>query len=162
MKTMDIFIFKYLDLLAFFLSIFVFFCLIWVILQIKNINRLKAIFLQTEKGNSLENALINIYNELGELKKESLINAEEIKKLQDSHKLAIQKIGVVRYSPFADGGGNYSFSIALLNQNDTGVIITNMYGRQQSRVYTKKILNKYCETPLTEEEKQAILEATNN
>jgi hypothetical protein len=79
-----------------------------------------------------------------------------IKKLENNLGFAVQKMGLVRYSPFADGGGNYSFSLALLNQHDSGIIITNMYGRQQSRVYTKTIYQGKSETPLTEEEQQAV------
>jgi hypothetical protein len=68
----------------------------------------------------------------------------------------VQKVGVVRYSPFNDGGGNYSFSLALLNAHDSGVVITNMYGRQQSRVYTKRLEKGKSELPLTEEEMRAV------
>ena len=72
----------------------------------------------------------------------------------------MQKVGVVRFNPFDDGGGNFSFSLALLDGHDNGVIITSMYGRQQNRIYTKKISQGASETALTEEEQQAMQEAT--
>jgi Protein of unknown function (DUF4446) len=63
----------------------------------------------------------------------------------------------VRFNPFADGGGNFSFSLALLNDYNTGVIITSMHGRQQNRIYAKKIEKGKCDIQLTEEEQQSIL-----
>lgn len=79
-----------------------------------------------------------------------------LKNLSHNTSFAMQKLGLVRFNPFDDGGGNFSFSLALLDLHDTGVIITSMHGRQQNRIYTKTIQNGRCEIPLTEEEQQAI------
>ena len=65
-------------------------------------------------------------------------------------------VGLIRFNPFNDGGGNFSFALALLDAHNTGVIITSMYGREQNRVYTKKIVEGECENQLTDEEIQAI------
>ena len=75
---------------------------------------------------------------------------------------AIQKIGVVRFNPFDDGGGNFSFCLALLNGHNDGVVITSMYGRQQQRIYSKKISSGISDSQMTEEEKQAIRLAIEN
>lgn len=69
---------------------------------------------------------------------------------------AMQKVGLVRFNPFDDGGGNFSFSLALLDLHETGVVITSMHGRQQNRIYTKTIQNGRSEIQLTDEEQQAI------
>jgi hypothetical protein len=65
----------------------------------------------------------------------------------------------VRFNPFNDGGGNFSFSLALLDSHNTGIIITSMYGREQNRIYTKKIEDGKSDSPLNEEEKQAVEKA---
>ncbi len=121
----------------------------------------KTFFLGT-KGNDLESVILLLAQQLKTLEAENLATSQVVKNLEHALGFAVQKVGVVRYSPFADGGGNYSFSIALLNAHDTGIVITNMYGRQQSRVYTKKLDQGKSETPLTEEEVKAINIANNN
>lgn len=68
----------------------------------------------------------------------------------------LQKIAVVRFNPFAQTGGNQSFSLALLDGNDCGVVITSLFSRNENRVYGKPIKNGASEYALTDEEKQAI------
>lgn len=67
------------------------------------------------------------------------------------------KLGVVRFNPFKDVGGDQSFSVALLNGKNDGLTISSLFTRDGSRVYTKTIAGGVSEKhPLTEEEKEAI------
>ena len=67
------------------------------------------------------------------------------------------KLGVVRFNPFKDVGGDQSFSVALLNGKSDGLTISSLFTREGSRVYTKTITGGISEKhPLTEEEKEAI------
>jgi len=77
------------------------------------------------------------------------------------HRLSFttQKIGLVRFNPFQDGGGNFSFCVALLDNHNNGAVITSMHGREQNRIYAKKISAGRAESTLTEEEISAIEEA---
>jgi hypothetical protein len=73
----------------------------------------------------------------------------------------IQKIGLLRFNPFKDTGGDQSFILALLDGKDTGVVISGLYSRAGTRWYAKKIMmGKGVEHELSNEEKQAIKEAT--
>jgi len=73
------------------------------------------------------------------------------------------KLGVVRFNPFRDVGGDQSFSVALLNGRNDGLTISSLFTREGSRVYTKTILAGVSEKhPLTEEEKEAIKLAINS
>lgn len=73
----------------------------------------------------------------------------------------IRKVGLVRYNPFSDTGGDQSFALALLDELQNGIIISSLYGREMNRVYAKKIEAGICKKhQLTEEEKRAINEAT--
>ncbi len=128
----------------------------WAAYKITILSRAQKVFFAGKTGQDLEEALMQLIQRTTSLEDEMLAASGEIKKLENSLGFAVQKMGLVRYSPFADGGGNYSFSLALLNQHDSGIVITNMYGRQQSRVYTKTIYQGKSETPLTEEEQQAV------
>jgi len=70
---------------------------------------------------------------------------------------SIHKVGIVRFNPFKDGGGNQSFAIALLNGKDNGIVISSLYTREGTRVYSKDVKNGVSEKyPLTDEEKEAI------
>ncbi len=82
---------------------------------------------------------------------------EEIKKSQ-SH---IQKIGLIRFNPFERIGGEQSFVIAFLDQENSGIVANYIYTREGLRVYTKKVKNgKGEEYELSEEEKRAILKSS--
>ena len=93
-------------------------------------------------------------------------NISEIKKDLENLKLESQfflkKVGIIRYNPFSDTGGNQSFSIALLDRNNSGIVITSLYTREGNRVYAKPIKEGKSHYSLSEEEKKAIERAKNS
>ena len=86
------------------------------------------------------------------------LELESVKKLQEK---SVEKIGIVRFNPFHDIGGDQSFAIALLNRENTGVVITSHYGKDFSKVYAKPVKNGSSEYQLSEEEKEAMKKAIN-
>lgn len=72
---------------------------------------------------------------------------------------ALQHVGVIRYNPFHDTGGDYSFAVALLDGAGAGVLLTGIYHRDQCRVYAKPVRAWTSEYELTEEERVAIEQA---
>lgn len=69
----------------------------------------------------------------------------------------LHKVGMVRFNPFKDVGGDQSFAIALLNGKGNGLTISSLYSREGTRIYSKSITSGESEKhPLTEEEKEAI------
>ena len=72
---------------------------------------------------------------------------------------SIQKVGIVRFNPFSEIGGNQSFSLALLDGNNDGVVITSLYTREGNRVYSKPIKQGKSKYLLSTEEKEAIEKA---
>jgi hypothetical protein len=80
--------------------------------------------------------------------------------MQKDGLLHIQKIGLLRFNPFKDTGGDQSFILSLSDANDTGVVISGLYSRSGTRWYTKKVINgKAVEHDLSEEEKKVLKEA---
>lgn len=67
-----------------------------------------------------------------------------------------QKIGVVRYNPFDEIGGNFCFALALLDENDNGVVLNSIYSREGSYTYAKSIENGISTHSLSAEELQAL------
>jgi len=74
--------------------------------------------------------------------------------------LHIQKVGLIRFNPFKDTGGDQSFVLALVDGNNTGVVISGLYSRAGTRWYAKKVVSgKGVDYELSDEEKAAIKEA---
>ena len=96
----------------------------------------------------------------GEANREGLGElTRELKRLDEEGALHVQKVGLVRFNPFKEIGGDQSFSVALLDEEHNGVIITSYYGRELNRVYAKQIQAGKSEHELSEEEKEAISQA---
>ncbi len=85
---------------------------------------------------------------------------KEIKTLKQENLYNIQKIGLVRFNPFAQIGGDQSFSLAVLDNNNSGFVLSGLHGRETTRLYAKPIKNsKAVGYELSTEEKQAIKNA---
>ena len=110
-------------------------------------------------GVNLEKILL----ELRENQNISAVNFEELKKrteiLEEALPKNLRKIGLVRYNPFSGAGGDQSFTLALLNEKNDGLVISSLYGREMNRVYAKPIANGASQYQLTDEEKEAIQNA---
>ncbi|MBU1118320.1 DUF4446 family protein [Patescibacteria group bacterium] len=107
----------------------------------------------------------DILEKHGKQLKKSDIDSKELYTITDelSKKLSssITKCGVIRFNPFAGEGGNQSFSIALLNDHNTGAVISSLYSRNSgSRFFAKPVTNGESEINLTNEEREAIKNAS--
>lgn len=74
--------------------------------------------------------------------------------------VALRHTGLVRYNAFAEAGGQFSFSLAMLDDTASGIVISGIQGQTAGRVYAKSILNGESDNPLTPEEREAILIAS--
>lgn len=79
--------------------------------------------------------------------------------VEDQGRRAVQRVGVVRFNPFEDTGGNQSFALALLDSKSDGVIISSLHSRQATRLYLKSVAAGKTETALSDEEAEAIRRA---
>ena len=84
---------------------------------------------------------------------------KEIRELSDEVNLHVQKVGLVRFNPFEEMGGDHSFSLALLDGRDTGVILTGLHTRERTRVYIKEVERGRSKFNLSSEEKKALAKA---
>jgi len=111
-------------------------------------------------GKSLRIIMENLLKDMDMTKKQ----IEELKKycnkLESDGLFHIQKVGLVRFNPFKDTGGDQSFVLSLIDGNDTGVVVSGLYSRSGTRWYAKKIKSgKGVDYDLSEEEKRSIKEA---
>jgi Protein of unknown function (DUF4446) len=72
---------------------------------------------------------------------------------------SVRRVGVLRYDAFEDVGGRLSFSCALLDDHGTGVVLTSINGRQETRVYAKPVTAGQSTYNLSREEEEAIRQA---
>ena len=105
---------------------------------------------------SLVKNLTKILEQEGILGQEIKTLTKRLERLEESGIGHLQKMALVRFNPFSETGGDHSFSLALLNGNDTGIVITGLHTRERTRVYIKSIKVGKSEIELSNEEKKAI------
>jgi hypothetical protein len=84
---------------------------------------------------------------------------QEVAALRSEQGQAMRHVAVVRYDAFADTGGQLSWSLALLDDGGSGVVVTAIQGRNESRTYAKSITDWSSEAQLSPEEEDAISHA---
>jgi hypothetical protein len=77
-------------------------------------------------------------------------------RLEKAAYFSLQHMGVVRFNPFHDTGGDQSFAIALVDGHGNGVVLSSLHARDVTRVYAKPLHKWESDYSLTDEEKQAI------
>ncbi len=112
-------------------------------------------------SNTKKHKIDEILDELLIIDKKTRQELEIVKKeLHEEIKIStlhIQKVGLVRFSPFEKMGGEKSFVITFLNYENSGIVINFIHTRDGLRVYSKRVKNgKAEEFELSEEEKKAI------
>ena len=107
---------------------------------------------QTAIGKKIEKQIMSLEERL-----EKVTN--NLAALEQAHEKSVSKVGLVRFNPFGDIGGDQSFSIALLNNEDSGIVITSHYGKEMQRIYAKPVKGGKSEYSLSDEEQHAIEKA---
>jgi hypothetical protein len=84
---------------------------------------------------------------------------KEVGRLEEASSLHVQKVGLVRFNPFKELGGEHSFAAALLDGKENGLILTGLHTRDRTRLYIKSIERGKSKHKLSEEEKKALAKA---
>lgn len=120
------------------------------------LERRQSRLLRGADGSSLQQMLLDQIDGSAEVRGRISDAADRGKANSDQIRLCLQKIGVVRFDAFPDVGGEQSFALALLDADDSGVVLSGLFSRHHMRVYAKPIDRGGAPQPLTTEEKQAI------
>ncbi|HHW92560.1 MAG TPA: DUF4446 family protein [Firmicutes bacterium] len=121
--------------------------------------RYKQLLGGLREGKSLEEILFTHLDNV-QLALEQVGELElEYHKLEQNLKYCIQNLGVVRFNAFPDMGSDLSFAVALLDQGGDGVVLSSLYGRNESRIYAKPVQRGVSTYHLTDEERRAIQKA---
>jgi hypothetical protein len=112
--------------------------------------------LEFSDGEAMEKSILGAISFREDFESEiARINLEMSEMKEDLSK-SIQNIGFIRYNAFGDMGSDLSFSVALLDENYNGVVVTSIYAREDSNVYAKPVVKGESEYKLSVEEIQAI------
>ena len=110
-------------------------------------------------GANLERLIIGCVDDakaVSEENQEIKRNIEDIKALLQQ---AITKVAVVRFRAFEDMGSDLSYAVAMLDSDNNGVIMSSIFGREDSRSYVKPITAGKSSYPMTDEEEDALKQA---
>lgn len=145
------------------------FCLILFLLYIINLVKLRKIRKEykgfMKKLGNGENIKEILDRHIEKINK-TITKNEELEKfcnnLDEDIKHCIQKIGIFRYNAYKDTGSDLSFTLALLDEKNDGVVLNGIYSRETSNIYAKPVINGKSSYKITEEEGEAINRAINS
>lgn len=137
-----------------------FFLTLFLFLKQRNLEKKLALFFSGKNAKTLEAVLTEQLGRTRELDQEIQELFDALEKLRTLGLKSLHKHAVLRFNPFKEVGSNQSFSVALLDGDDSGVIISSLHTREGTRVYAKPVQKgKDAGFPFTEEEKNVILKA---
>ncbi|MDR3560981.1 MAG: DUF4446 family protein [Negativicutes bacterium] len=131
-------------------------------MKLSKLNRRYEKMMQGVQGDNLEQMLMGHIGEVKQAMNRVDSLAKDCERLDRVLRTCVQKVGIVRFNAFEDTGSDLSFAIALLNAENNGVVISSLFGRNDSRTYGKPVVNGQSSYFLTAEEKQALQQAKEN
>lgn len=133
--------------------------LVLLIVQIKKTGNLKKRldkFVLGKDGSSLEQEIVSLFEDNKFLKNTTEKNKKDIRNLYKNMESAYQKMGLVKYDAFNQMGGQLSFCLALLDENNNGFILNSVHSTEACYSYTKEIKQGESTISLGKEEEEAL------
>lgn len=125
--------------------------------SVARLKRNQKTFLRGKNGADLEKVVLDNKVKTEELLKQAKDLYQQTEEIRNHSLKSIHKVGLLRFNPFREIGGDQSFSLALLDDDNSGAIISSLYSREGVRIYAKSVQKgDSIKHPLTEEEKHAI------
>lgn len=136
--------------------------LIVVIICIVKLNKLYRrydIFMRGKDAETLEDTIMDMMDEMEELQAKDRASKDAMKQLSKQIKSSFQKFGYVKYNAFKGMGGNLSFVIAMLDNNNSGFVLDVVHSREGCYIYLKEVEEGATEVLLGGEEQEALEQA---
>ena len=140
-------------------------CLITFILLIITLCKLKGLrrridtLTRGKDAETMEDSILNFFERIEALEDAENKMHRDIREIKDNLKITYQKTGLVKYDAFREMSGALSYSLALLDKENNGVLISSMYSREGCYTYAKEILKGECKLNLSDEETEALKQA---
>ena len=129
------------------------------LVKISNLKKRLRKFMKGKDARSLEKEIIALHEDNKFLKNSTDINKKDIRDLNKRFAKAFQKIGIVKYDAYQQMGGLLSFSLALLDEDNNGLILNSVHSTEGCYTYTKEVVYGECKQELSNEEKVALDQA---
>ena len=110
-------------------------------------------------GKNIEEDLENYMYRVERVEKQNVEIKNLIEITNKNMANCVQKIGIVRYNAFKDTGSDLSFALAMLDENNSGIVLNGIYSREMSNIYAKPVENGKSKYTISEEEMEAIQKA---
>ena len=144
-------------LISFFINIFlILLVIVLTYIVVKNNKDYIKFMKKIGNGNNIDEMLKTYIQDVKEIKRDNSEIKAYYTKLDDDISSCIQKAGILRYNAFRDVGGDLSFTMALLDREDNGIVLNGIYGSESSNIYAKPIKKGQSTYQLSDEEKYAI------
>lgn len=118
-------------------------------------------FMKGKDGQSLEKLFVHHFRNQEKLVEAMELHDQKIDILRKNYTRLFSKYGVEKYDAFDDVGGKMSFVLALLDKNNTGVILNAIHSRDNCFLYLKEIVKGESYVMLSQEEVEALRKAVN-
>lgn len=129
-------------------------------IKLRKINKEYRSFMKKlGKGEDIEENLKVYINKVEKVENDNKEIVEYCEDLNKELSKSIKKVGIVRYNAFKDTGSDLSFALALLNDNNDGVVLNGIYSREMSNIYAKPIKAGKSTYTVSEQEQEAINKA---
>lgn len=126
------------------------------IMQTSRLYRRYDYFMRGKDAETLEDTILNLTDEIKELKSQDRANKDLMRTLSKNVKSSYQKFGMVKYNAFKGMGGNLSCAFAMLDLNNNGFILNSVHSREGCYLYIKSVEKGETEVLLGNEEKEAL------
>lgn len=146
----------YILILLFAIQILLFVFLISVNMKYNRMKVSYASFMKGKDGKNLEESILERFAELDALTELTQENKKDINEIYKKMKSHYQKIGIVKYDAFHEMGGNLSFALTMLDEEDNGWILNAMHSREGCYTYIKEIVKGQSYIELAEEESESL------
>ena len=133
--------------------------LIVVLCKLKKLRRRVSSLTRGKDTESMEDIMLNFFERIEDLENHEKEMDIDIKNIKNTLKNTYQKAALVKYDAFREMSGALSYSLALLDQENNGVLISSMYSREGCYTYAKDVVNGECKINLSEEETEALKQA---
>lgn len=153
---------NFLIIFAILLIVLLISCVV-LIIKTSNLNkRYKQFMKKLGNGKNIEEDLENYMYRVEKVERQNSELHLICKEMGNQLSGCVQKIGIVRYNAFKDTGSDLSFALALLDEDNTGVVMNGIYSREMSNIYAKPVEKGKSPYTISEEEKLAIDKAINS
>lgn len=147
------------------MAVIIILVIICFILNMINTSKINTLLDYSEDGDIIT-ALQDYYDKVDDLSK-TISNSTDtvllsrLSECESKSSISIKNIGIVNFDAFDDVKGNLSFALAMLNDNNDGIILTSLFGHNSCNTYVREIRNGEASIKLLNEEKEALSKAKN-